>query len=246
MTRRKQISKARVKTHGKLSKGSPAKKQTAEIISAHSLTIRDDLRDALEPVTEEVVLDHHHHCLQDTSVRCLECLKFSQEAPLTTALKLDVFQHKTSSKVQGLQIAEQQCQRKDMVEKCADASSMNTTDKSEKHMPVEPIQTAEVQSTKDGFDLAVRGLEATDSIALTWEKEDVVSYPLTSTMKQKEVRRLARQRKILEMKHRQLAEDRQMRLLRRQGLVMIQREKGRKRVTWQKDSELVKMFFYSP
>ena len=237
----------------KRSKACRSKKWLAEQTSTQSRAMESNLKKAQQPVSEQLVLDQHHY-LQDVSMRYIHCHEVRQEPPLTISLKLDKVQHKPvsgtshTSSVQQLKLVECWYQPKEKDNKQADTSdTANTTEETEHGFtfPTEPNQTAETQSPKDGFDLEVKRLEDTDSAVLIEEKEDVVGYPLAPTNKQKEARHLARQRKILEIKHREMAEDRKMRLLRRQGLLSMQTKKGRKNVTWQKDSELVKIFSYS-
>ena len=248
------MSKAKKRKSWKRLKVAHAKKQSSECTSAQNKAVQSRLKKAKQPMSEQLGLDQCH-LLQDLSVRSVECHEIRQKSPLTISLKLDKVQLKptsdTPSKSSAQQLEIPQCwyqiSQKDLKQD-DNSGSPNTLDESEQALTCssESSHTNEApQGPEEGFDLAKRGFEDTDSAVLIDEEEDVAGYPLASTNKQKEARRLSRQRKILEMKHRQMAEDRQMRLLRRQGLVLMRKKKSRKSVTWQKDSELVKIFSYS-
>ena len=255
MTRKKsKVSKAKRRKSWKRLKVAHAKKQSSECASAQNKTAQSRIKKAKQPMSEQLGLDQCH-LLQDVSVRSVECHEIRQKSPLTISLKLDKVEFKPTSvttctsNLQQLKIPQcwYQTNRKDL-NQADNSDSPNTPDESEQALtcPSEPSHTDEPpQGPEEGFDLAKRGFEDTDSAVLIDEEEDVAGYPLASTNKQKEARRLSRQKKIVEMKHRQMAEDRQMRLLRRQGLVLMRKKKSRKTVTWQKDSELVKIFSYS-
>ncbi len=103
-------------------------------------------------------------------------------------------------------------------------------------------KTSDTSTVSVSIDQATE-TEVTPDSETDYSAVEVEYCPLTP--QQKEVRKLARQKQLQEMRAREMALAREERFLKRQGLLQ-EKKRTERRIQWKRESDLVNMFIYSP